>query len=70
MATTIPMAAGGPGRSPSNPSASTAVRAGERPVIGETLPRGPRRMASVVTPKARAIRAETPRAPGNADAGG
>jgi hypothetical protein len=40
------------------------------PSIGETRPMGPRRIASVVTPKVTAIIAESPIAGGNAEAGG
>src|SRR5215472_13436273 len=50
--------------------ASAAVRAGLRAVIGETVPSGPRRIASVVTPKVTAMRQARPKAGNNSDVAG
>ena len=55
--------------SSSTASARTALSAGDSPVIGDTLPTGPRRIASVVTPNVTAIRAERPSAGGRAERG-
>ena len=45
--------------------ASTAVSVGLKAVIGETAPRGPRRIASVVTPNVTDIRQASPKAGSN-----
>src|SRR5260370_756237 len=69
-ATATPTAAVQSSRSPSKVIARTAVRAGLSPVIGETAPSGPRRMASVVTPNVIAIRQASSKAGTSAGSAG
>src|SRR5260370_24726953 len=57
-----PIAAVQSSRSPSRVMARSAVSAGLSPVIGETAPSGPRRIASVVTPNVIAIKQASPNA--------
>src|SRR5260370_4417354 len=68
-ATATPTAAVQSSRSPSREMARSAVNAGLSPVIGETAPNGPRRIASVVTPNVIAIKQASPNA-GSSDRSG